>query len=1019
MLSTTRVSMMAKVMEFFRHKRRRQAFWAGAGILLYALIGFLLVPWILGKVIPTKAGDLLGRKVSVERIRINPFVLSGSFQGAVVEDTDGSPLLSWEEVYGNLQLSSIFHWAPTFKEVRIVSPYVHFQINPDQTFNVSDIIERLAKEPEQVVPGSQQPPPALRVARLTITNAVARVSDLTLREPFHRQIGPVNLTLKKFQTDPKSENPYSFAGSTETGEHFAWSGRFFLAPLRSEGHLTVESVRIPDYAPFYRDFVSLTVSDGVIDLSGNYRIRLDGIKDLLSVSNVAFHLTSLKVTADVDSARNALEVGELKVTGVDADLGNRAAHVASVAVNGGGLFVRRDRQAHINLLEMTQPSVTNARPAGAVLYAMTAVTNLISSLLTSTNQAIAVVDTVEVDNWALQLEDDANARPVRLRIDDIQLRASNLSNLPDQDISLAWQCRWNTNGTIKLEAGVRLFPIRADVRVQLDHIELSPLDPYAEPFANVRLLDGNLTLDGRVRIRHAKAHAPFDVDFDGDLSLDDFSTVDGTMGTDLLGWKSVEVSGIEANLHPLEVGVERVAILDANATLVVETNRSINLLNAMNLAQDDAQTPGPPRVQDGGSKPAAEPGAKQSIGASAVPPGLALPAITVSSVMISNATLELRDASTRPPLRWSVAGITGEIGQLSSTNRQRADLTMTARANDIAPVEIAGEMNPLNPALDTDLTVKINDMDLLPFGPYSGRYAGYQLRKGSLSLDLEYHVRGRKLDSENRIVVDQLSLGKKVESAEATKLPVKLGVAILKDRNGVIELDVPIEGDLDDPEFRLGRVIGRTIMVTLTKMLSSPFSLLGAIAGGTGEELSTFDFVPGSASIQPAATNGLQKLAKALYERPGLEVEIQGSVSAESDGLAIRKQKLTRHLQQLRWQELRESARAHTRPESVVLSPDLRIAMLRKYYVQVFPERARSAKAPPGLEDTFYEQMTNKLLEQTNVSQDDLQHLAAARAQAIETYLMHKGGVEPERLFLTNETGTPLLEGSKVLLQLQ
>jgi hypothetical protein len=777
----------------------------------------------------------------------------------------------------------------------------------------------------------------------------------------------------------------------------------------------VENVHIPNYAPFYRDFVSLELTDGVIDLSAEYQLRLDGTNNLLSVSNATCHLTSLKVSADVESTRNALEVGDLSVSGVEANLWNRTARVGSIAVTGGELFVHRDAQADINLVEMVQPSRTNAEPAGAVLYAMQGVTNLITTFLTTTNQAVAVVDKLEVNDWALQLSDDVNTRPVRLRIDHITVRGRNLSNIPGKDLSLEVECRWNTNGTVKMGVDAKLFPIHSDVNIKVDKIDLPPLDPYAEPFANVLLLDSRFSMDGVARIRRDAMDAPFDLEFEGDLRLDDFSSVEGMMGTDLLEWSVLEVSGIRANLHSLEVNVGRVGVYDARARVIVETNRTINVLNAMNVGASNA----PITVPDL-SNPELPKGAALDLGKTSkgILGNLGLPAIAVSSVVISNAALEVEDVSTQPHLRWTVTEVNGTIGGLSSASDERGDLRMTAKAGGTAAVEILGKLNPLNPALDTDITIQLNGMDLLPFSPYSGRYAGYQLRKGSLNLDLEYNVRGRKLDSENLIVFDQLSLGQKVDSPEATKLPVKLGVAVLKDRNGVIKLDVPIEGDLDDPEFRLGRVIGRTIMITLTKMLSSPFSLLGGIAGGTGEELSTFDFLPGSSRIQLSETNGLHKLAFALYERPALEVEIQGSVASESDGLAIKKQKLTRQLKQLRWEELRESARATTKPEDIILSPDLRIAMLRKHYVQTFPEEARSSKAPPGLEETFYERMTDKLLDQIDVMEEDFRQLASARAEAIRAWLIENGAVEPARLFLT-ESATTALDGSKVILQLQ
>jgi hypothetical protein len=461
--------------------------------------------------------------------------------------------------------------------------------------------------------------------------------------------------------------------------------------------------------------------------------------------------------------------------------------------------------------------------------------------------------------------------------------------------------------------------------------------------------------------------------------------------------------------------VKELGIHDATARLVVETNRTINVLNAMNVGESNAPTP-LPDLTDTGALMAST---KNVDTPAQLLEELGLPAITIASTLISNAKLELMDLSTEPALRWQVTEVHGKIGALCSTNLERAELQLSARAGGTAPVEITGELNPLNPAVDSDLLIKLSDMDLLPFDPYSGRYAGYQLRKGSLSLDLQYNIRSRKLDSQNLIIVDRLALGQPVDSPEATKLPVKLGVAVLKDRNGVIKLDVPIQGDLDDPEFRLGRVIGRTLMITLTKMLSSPFSLLGGIAGGSAEELSDFDFTPGSARIQTSETNGLQKLSVALYERPGLEVEIEGSVSPKSDGLAIRKRKLTRQLKQVRWEELRESARATTKPDDIILSPDLRIAMLRKYYVQRFPDEARSSKAPPGLEETFYQRMTNNLLDLFEVTEEDFRNLANARAQAVKSWLISNGSVESGRLFLTSAEHATRREGSRVTLQLQ
>ncbi|MCU0788978.1 MAG: DUF748 domain-containing protein, partial [Verrucomicrobia bacterium] len=572
-------------------------------------------------------------------------------------------------------------------EVRVVQPYAHFQINPDYSFNISDILQRFDGDSEAAAPDEEAGLPTLRVERMTISNAVVQVSDLTLREPFHRKIGPVNLILKKFYTHPENENPYSFAGSTEAGERFAWTGRFFLFPLRSEGEVSIENVHIPGYAPFYQDFLSLTIADGVIDLSGSYRLEYSSTNNLLSVSNGAFHLASLKVSDDPDAAENALQVDDLKVSGVEADLWQRTVRVGAIAVNGGSLLVRRNPDASINLVEMAKPSETNAVPAGTILHALKTVTNLISTFLATTNHAVAVVESLEVDDWALQVEDDINPRPVRLHLDDITVRGRNLSNIPGKDLSLGVACRWNTNGTVKVDVDARLFPIHSDVRIKIDRIALPPLDPYVEPFARVLLLDSKFSLDGVARIRRDAMAAPFDAQFEGGLSLDDFSSVEGLMGTDLVAWKSLQVSGIQARLDPMGVNIGRIAIYDAKARVVVETNRTINLLNAMNVGDSNAPAtvPMPGKSRDSGNALAVEPKAGP-VGATA---GLDLPPITVSSVVISNAALDVVDLSTEPALSWRVTGVNGEIGGLSSTNLQRADLKMTARAGGTSCAKVA------------------------------------------------------------------------------------------------------------------------------------------------------------------------------------------------------------------------------------------------------------------------------------------------------------------------------------------
>jgi outer membrane protein OmpA-like peptidoglycan-associated protein len=203
--------------------------------------------------------------------------------------------------------------------------------------------------------------------------------------------------------------------------------------------------------------------------------------------------------------------------------------------------------------------------------------------------------------------------------------------------------------------------------------------------------------------------------------------------------------------------------------------------------------------------------------------------------------------------------------------------------NKYSPVKISGQINPLSEEKYADLVMSFKNFDLTTTSPYSGKFAGYRIEKGKLSLNLKYKVSGDDFSGENEIVVEQLTLGERVESPDATELPVSLAVALLKDSNGNIELDVPVEGDLNDPHFDYGKVVSDAVSKIITNIVSSPFAALGSLVGGSGEELSHIEFEFGSATLRPEQIEKLDKLAKALQERPGLRLEITGRADKEDD----------------------------------------------------------------------------------------------------------------------------------------
>jgi hypothetical protein len=1026
-----------------RHKLVR---WILGLLLFYAILGFFILPPIIRAVAVKQLSRQLDREVSIEKVKINPFALSTTVRGLLIKDKDGQPFISWDEVYVNFQLSSFLGHAWVFKEIRVTKPYARVQINKDYTLNFSDLVAKFSTNAPGAAPATPAKPLALRVGRLQITGASASFSDYTTREPFKRVVGPLNVTLQQFRTDPENKNPYSFAGTTDAGERFAWSGFFYLDPLRSEGQLTLDDLTLNKYAPLYQDFVRFEIRSGVIGVQANYRFELSASNRVAAVTNTAFSLRNFTL-AGPGGSNDIADLASFAVTGASVDLEARQAEVDSVSATGARLFLQRNQDASINALEAAKPVATATNAPGGILLLLRSVTNAVAMLLNSTNQWRGTVHDVDFTNCALHLEDLANSRPARLDLDDITLTAKNISNLPHTNLTADLSLRWNTNGAIRTKIAASLSPPTADIHLSLSNLDLGTLDPYLEPKLNLFILGSRLGLDGDIHLRTPENELP-QVTFQGDARLDDFRTVDGVLAQDLLKWDSLRFNGIAANLNPQTVAIKEIVLDNAYARVVIETNHAINLLTALRPATTNA--------------PAATNAViivKNSAATNPAAPAPALPNISVDNIVISNATLSFTDRSLTPNVHLTILQAGGTIAGISSEELQHADVNLHAAVDGVGPVSVTGQINPFSGTETNHLQVSVKDVDLTPASPYAAKFAGYRIAMGKLNMDLVYNLVGPKLQSKNVITLDQFTFGERVNSPDATHLPVRLAIAILKDRDGKIVLDVPVDGSLDDPKFRISKVVTRAIMNILTKVATSPFSLIGAAFGG-GEELSYEDFAPGNAELTPADKQKLDTLVKGLYAHPAVNLEISGSDDLVADKDGLQRVSLEKQLHLRKWLSLRKSQQATLTPGQVTLTPEEHASLVKKLYAEAWADgqirpamlaantnlvaamaqiQSRSPKVQKDvtiLMNSFHpasnvatapaasklappaDPVEVLLLASIPVTDNDFETLATERAQAVRTYILGTGKVEASRLFLTeNQTGGVRSDGSRAYLQ--
>ena len=1048
-------------------RRRKQVVWILGLLVFYAVLGFLILPPIVRAIAVKQLSQQLDREVSIEKIKINPFAFSTTIRGLLIKDKDGQPFISWDEVYVNFQLISFLGHPWVFKEISVTKPYARAQLNKDYTLNFSDLITKF-------VPTNAPPTPArpigLRIYRLEITNATASVTDLTHSHPFKRLIGPISFAMENFRTDPDNKNPHTCTGTTDAGEKIAWNGFFYLDPVRSWGELTVENFALNKYTPLYEDFLPVEIRDGVVGLNVHYHVDLGTTNRVMEVTNTSFTLSNLKL-AEPGGATNLLELANLAVTGVNADAVTRWADIGFVSADGGRLNRLRTATTITNVIAQTAVKAAKsvikvARQLNSVQELLGLVTNGVTQLLQTTNLGTVTIRDVEFTNCALHLEDLTTTRPARLDLDDVTLSVKNISNQAKTNLTAGFSLRWNTNGTIKIDSSVSFVPLTADADLALDRLDFGTLAPYLESALNVLIPESQYCLHGQVQVRTPEGQLP-EINFRGDTWLDGLRVVDGVIGEDLLKWDSVRVSGIEANLNPLSAAIHEIAVDNLAARVIIDTNQTIIPLAALKPVgatnppvETNALETNAPVVEE--TKPSSHLIADEQAALAALPP------FSVGSIVISNTSASYTDRSLTPNVNMTVLEFGGTIAGISSSSpSQPTDVNLSAKVNGVGPVNITGTLYPFNATGTNDLKITLKDMDLTPTSPYSGKFAGYRIALGKLNLDLAYNLVGTRLKSTNIITLDRFTFGEKVESPDATQLPVRLAIALLKDRNGQILLEVPVDGSLDDPKFHVGKVVWETVLNILAKAATSPFSLIGAAFGGGGEELGYEDFVPGRSELTSDDNKKLDTLVQALYDRPGLSLEIAGSIDPVADRDGLQRVFLEKQIHLKKWQSLRKSQQATITADQVVLTPEEHADWVKKLYHeawashQITPEmlaantniadavaqlRAKTPKIDKGATilvkgvpppttpaagtmagssselqlPPVTDPMEVVLLASIPVTDNDFEALVSDRAKTVHAYILASGKVEATQLFLAeNQTGGVRSEGSRVYLQFQ
>ncbi|WP_161965901.1 DUF748 domain-containing protein [Steroidobacter cummioxidans] len=993
-------------------------------VLLYTVIGFFAVPQIARAQLESFVTEKMHRQVSVGEIRFNPFVLDASIGGLVVREADGSPVVGFRHLYVNAQLASIWQRAIVLKEVDLSAPDIDVIVAKDGTVNLA----KLAPESEK--PTSEQPTalPKVRIERLDIRDGRIGFTDNTRAQPFTAVVEPIKFTLIDFNTDADYQNAYDFSGTTLAGEHLEWVGAFTVQPLGSTGRFKVQDLKAATIDSYAEDMLPFQLASGHTTFEGNYRfamtptLGLEATLPLLQVRDLAIKERKA-TTAPVKLP--VVDVHEIALSYEKREIGMQRIDVKDAHIEGA-----READGTISWIRLLGGHSSEAKQAATSAQAPSppAPTGTAPEKAPSESAEWRIhADTIQFSEATVLVEDRTVKPTAKFALAPIALTVNGWSTDPSAKVQVDTEVTINQKGKLVSKGDVQLEPLSAQLAVELTEFPLPAIQSYLNEMTSMTLHSGRLGVKGDVSFA-AQPETAQPLRFKGEVRVADLRTTDQLVNEDFIKWRTLAVTGIDFSHNPDKLDINRIVARQPYGKVVISKDRTLNVTKV--LSPEGAPTPTPAAEQEDTAENNDEhPDAKQ---ASAKKPddsdskqakAQAKPAssgatsgpmfpVRIKTVQFIDGSANFADYSIEPSFATGILELNGTVTGLSSDPKSRAKVKLDGKVDKYAPVDIGGEVNLLSAAVFTDVSMNFRNMELTTFNPYSGKFAGYNISKGKLSTELKYHVEDRKLDASHHIVIDNLEFGDKTDSKDAAPIPLKLAVALLKDRHGIIDLNLPVSGTLDDPKFRLGPIIWKALLNLLTKVVTAPFAALGALFGG-GEELAFVDFPAGSSELPASQAEKLNTLAKALIERPQLKLSVPLTVVSAQDSEAIARAALQDKL----------PPDTSTEPPKDDAAKRQRIAVLEKVYKEITksaPNYPPETQTDKGIDyDARLKFLEQSLIDRLKPDDAALTALAQQRARAVQDTLLANTELNPERVFITTQRSEGKAEDHQVRMELK
>lgn len=944
-------------------------------VALYSLLGFFILPGIGLRIANQQLAQYATVPAQLQRIEFNPFSLELTLWGLQVGEP-GKEQLGFERLYANLSLDSLWSGALHLDAVELDKPRNEILFGKNGSLNLTQLFKLPSSEAKPDEPASDPFP--LRIGSIKLTEGYLHFQDLRPSEPIEFLYDSMNFELKNLSTLPDDSADMTLVAIGPAGGRIDWKGTLGLAPISSQGTLKITDGNMKAFWPYVRDAVPLVLEEGVISLDTHYTLNLSKQTELL-LDNTHVRIAPFAIKAP--DGRQLARLASLEVSETSIDLAKQLVTVGKIRSSKLETWAALEKDGQLDWQKLFASQPAKATPKEKAEPAAAEPTAQEKAAAAPSKPWQVLLKDVQARDYMIHLADRSQKEPVTLDVGPLNLDMQGYDSLNKSPFTLKLDTAVGKQGKLQASGQVNLAPVTAKLDVSTRDIDLRIAQAYISPFIQLELRSGMLASDLKVDLQNT---APLAFTVTGTATVNQLHTLDTIKDRDFVKWQQLDLNGL-SYVHGDALTIDQVKLLQPYARFIINEDRTTNV--------DDLLIPQPA----GATKSTAE---KPVAASNSKPLG-----IRIGKIDINDGSANFADLTLTPNFATAVQQLNGQVGTIDNRQPAPAKVDIKGKVDRYAPVTIKGALNPFNPMASLDIATSFKRVELTTLTPYSGKFAGFRIRKGRLNLDVHYLITNGQLKAENKLVIEQLQLGEKVDSPDAVDLPIRLAVALLKDTDGTISIELPVTGDLNNPQFSVMPIVWQTLRNLVLRAAQAPFKFIGGlVSGGSSQDLGTVAFSAGSSDLSGDAQAALDKLATALNERPELRLEIEGTSAQTSDGPLIAEQRLEREYQSIWYKILqRRGDKVPANASMLVVDADDKPAMLEGIY------RTRLKQQPPAeWQQLGREERSAKLREAVIKSWAEsaalLRQLGQARAGNIKDYLVDKGKLADDRVYFIDTT---------------